>query len=520
MNAELDIRLRTAADSLERAAQRLSPTARPRSLRPVATAVAGTIAVVALIATTFGARDRHEETGTVSPAPVVPRLIPEVVPVRYRPGGVTELAAEPILPPAAESLDVYGDPTAGDPFAKADLAIYTSERPLGLQLDELGGTDPVTVRGHVGVADEFLGDGVLLLWEEAPGLSIGIGSWSLDVGHVLAIAEGLTVDAEADTIELGRLPDGIAGPLARVGSADDFSTSPAWAPLGPAVPASGDGYVAHYRTDDYAFPGQAIVAAVAGDTEDLTVARWLSAAGTAAEVRGHAGWAGSFQVPPFDDGEGIVPESENVFITSLVWEEEPGVVAVVQLLGHGEGDALALAESLRPATPDEWARMLNLGASSDVFLSDEEWIARGGVDVQERRHSTDIPMPYAAVNGAEGVYGVDGVWSTWLLPDGTVCGAVDDDTAPDPAVTCDPDGGPVTPVLDNTGRPVLVIGVMPDGAVGRIAVGGEVDEVQTVTGPDQAPPYYVITISGDAVPSAITFVAADGTDLTTVQLDS
>jgi hypothetical protein len=30
----------------------------------------------------------------------------------------------------------------------------------------------------------------------------------------------------------------------------------------------------------------------------------------------------------------------------------------------------------------------------------------------------------------------------------------------------------VTPVLDSTGRPVLVIGVMSNGAVGRIAADG------------------------------------------------
>jgi hypothetical protein len=128
-------------------------------------------------------------------------------------------------------------------------------------------------------------------------------------------------------------------------------------------------------------------------------------------------------------------------------------------------------------------------------------------------------MPNQAVNGAEGVYGVAGVWSTWLLPDGALCGAVAGDTAAEPVVTCGPDGASVVPVLDSTGRPVLVIGVMPDGAVGRIAVGGEVEEVQTVTGPDQAPPYYVMALAGDAVPDAITFVAADGTDLATVPVD-
>jgi hypothetical protein len=194
----------------------------------------------------------------------------------------------------------------------------------------------------------------------------------------------------------------------------------------------------------------------------------------------------------------------------VVWEEEPGVVAVVQLFGHGEGDALAVAESLRPATPDEWARLLHLGASGDKFLLDPERISA------ER---LEIPIPGRAVNGAEGVYGAAGSWATWLLPDGTLCGAVNDDAAGEPVVTCDPEGVTVIPILDRTGRPVLVIGVMPEGAVGRIAVDGDIDEAQTVTGPDDAPPYYVLTIAGEAVPSAITFVAADGTDLATVPVD-
>jgi hypothetical protein len=521
MNADLDTRLRSAADSLQRAAERLAPsTQRPRSLRPAAHAVLGSMAVVALAVGILSFRDRPDETATLPPSPAAPRLIPEVLPPGHRPGGASELAVDPSVASDAVAIDVYGDPTADDPFAAADLLIYTSARPLvGDQLDELGETDPVTVRGHAGFADEFLGDGVLLLWEEAPGLSIGIGSWSLDLGDLLAIAEGLDVDAGAHTVELGRLPDGIDGPLAPVGSADDFASSPALAPLAVPVPAAGDGYVTYYRTDDYSFPGHVVVAAFTGDAADLAVARWFAAAKTATDVRGHPGWAGSFQLPPFDDGEGIVPESEDLFITTVVWEEVPGVVAIVQQFGHGEGDALALAESLRPASADEWARLLHLGESDDVLLTDDERIARGQPSARSRLDSVHIPMPPNSVNGAEGVYGSAGVWSTWLLPDGTLCGAVDDGVAEEPVVTCDPNGGPVTVIPDSTGQPALVIGVMPDGAVGRIAVGGDIEEAQTVTGPDDAPTYYVITIAGDAVPSAITFVDADGTDLASVPVD-
>jgi hypothetical protein len=346
-----------------------------------------------------------------------------------------------------------------------------------------------------------------VIWEESPGLTVGVASWSLDRAQLLAIAEGLDVDAIARTIELGPLPDDLAGPLSPIGSATEVAVPPALTPLGVAVPASGNGHLAYYRTEDYLFPGSVVAAAFAGEEEALAVTRWLSAADTATDVRGRPGWAGSYQLPPFDDGEGVVPESEDLFVTTVVWEQTPGVVALVQIFGHGEGDALAVAESLRPATPDEWARLLHLGASDDKLL------------LAPQRATSDrleIAMPYDAVNGAEGVYGAAGSWATWLLSDGTLCGAVNDDAAVEPVVTCDPEGGPVIPIPDRTGRTVLVIGVMPHGAVGRIAVDGEVDEAQTVTGPADAPPYYVLTIAGEAVPSAITFVNTDGTDLATV----
>ena len=511
MSVELDSRLRAAGDALQRSAAPLSPsTPQPRSLRPVTAAAAGVLVVVAVVAGLAIGDGHPDESGTLSPSPAVPQLIPEVLPEGLRPGGAVELADAPDASRGAVAVDVYGDPTADDPFAAADLAIYTADLPfVEDQLNHPAGSDPVTVRGHQGFVDEHLGDGLLAVWEESPGLTLGIASWSLDRAQLLAIAEGLDVDPAARTIELGALPDGLAGPLAPVGSAENVAVPPALTPLGVAVPASGDGHFAYYRTDDYLFPGSVVAATFAGEADALAVTRWLSAADTATDVRGGPGWAGSYQLAPFDDGEGIVPESEDVFVTTVVWEEEPGVVASVQLFADGEGDALAVAESLRPATPDEWARLLHLGVSDDKILLDSQ---RSAGDRLE------IPIPGHAVNGAEGVYGATGSWATWLLPDGALCGAVNDDAAAEPVVTCNPEGRPVIPIPDRLGRPVLVIGVMPDGAVGRIAVDGEIAEAQTVTGPDSAPPYYVLTIAGDAGPSAITFVAADGTDLATVPL--
>jgi hypothetical protein len=509
VSVELDSRLRAAGDALQRSAAALSPsTPRPRSLRPVATAAASLLAVMAVVAGVAIRDGRPDEAATLSPSPVVPQLIPEVLPEGFRPGGAVELADAPDASRGAVAVDVYGDPTADDPFAEADLAIYTADVPfVGDQLNHPAGSVPVTVRGHQGFVEEHLGDGLLMVWDESPGLTVGIASWSLGRAQLLAIAEGLDVDPAARTIDLGALPDGLAGPLAPIGSAGGVAVPLALTPLGVAVPASGNGHLAYYRTDDYLFRGSIVAATFAGEADTLAVTRWLSAADTTTDVRGRAGWAGSYQLPPFDDGEGIVPESEDLFVTTVVWEEEPGVVALVQLFGHGEGDALAVAESLRPATPDEWARLLHLGASDDKILLDPQ---------RSTGDRLEIPIPGHAVNGAEGVYGATGSWATWLLPDGTLCGAVNDDAAIEPVVTCNPDGPPVIPIPDRTGQPVLVIGVMPDRAVGRIAVDGEIAEAQTVTGPDSAPPYYVLTIAGEAVPSAITFVAADGTDLATV----
>ncbi len=60
---------------------------------------------------------------------------------------------------------------------------------------------------------------------------------------------------------------------------------------------------------------------------------------------------------------------------------------------------------------------------------------------------------------------------------------------------------------------------MPDGAVGRYTTDGEIEEAQTVTGPDEAPPYYVMAIADGAAPRAVTFVDVDGTEMSTVPVD-
>lgn len=516
MTVDLDTRLRAACGSLARASQRRSPAGPPRSLRPVAT-VAAVVSAVALVAGTVairGAAEDDDQDPVATSSMPVPRLIADVVPDGLRPLGVVELPTDDAGAPTL-TVSLYGDPTAGDPFAVSDLAVLTATGPL--PPEEFGET--VTVRGHDGLVIDAFPSATTVSWEEVDGFTVALASRTLDVHQLVAVAEGLAVDADAKTVDIGPLPDTLPGPLDPVAAADIEETSFGMQRVGLPHEESIAGHVAAYQSEDYGLFGSALVTTFTGDATSLTVLRWLGGATTATDVRGHPGWSGSHELPGFDDGEGIVPGSQGP-LSAVVWEEAPGVLVLVQTFGSDLTEAQAMAESLRPTTEDEWTRMLRLGDSRDRFMSPEELVAQGQDPMEDRSDSSDIQMPHNSVNGSEGVYGAAGVWSTWLLPDGSICGAVDavDDRA-DPVETCDPEGGPVTLVHDDAGEPILLIGVLPDNAVGRIAVGGQIVEAQTCTGPADAPPYYILVIADGKAPSAVTFVAADGTELDTIPVE-
>jgi hypothetical protein len=515
MTVDLDTDMRSASESLVRASQGLSPAGPPRSLRPVATVVATVVSAVALVAGTVAIRAAADDgRDPAATSTTVPRLVADLVPDGLRPLGVVELPTDEAGAPT-QTISLYGDPTAGDPFAVSDLAVLTGAVPLSS--DQVG--EAVTVRGHDGLVDEASPLATTVYWEEDEGFTVALASRTLDVHQLVAIAEGLAIDADGRTVDVGPLPDALPGPLAPVGSADIEETR--FGMQGARLPLdeSTAGHVAAYQPDEYGLFESALVATFTGDATSLTVLRWLGGATTATDVRGHPGWSGSYELPGFDDGEGIVPGSQGP-LSAVVWEEAPGVLVLVQTFGPSLDEARAMAESLRQTTDDEWARMLRLGEGRDRFMYHEERVAAGQLSAEDRRDSSAIRMPRNSVNGSEGVYGVAGVWSTWLLPDGSLCGAVDavDDGA-DPVETCDPEGGPATLVRDDAGEPVLVIGVLPDGAVGRIAVGGRIEEAQTCTGPEDAPPYYILVIADGEAPSAVTFVADDGTELDTVTVE-
>ena len=120
MTVDLDTRMRSAGDSLVRASERLSPAGPPRSLRPVATVVAGVVAAVALAAGTVAVL--AGATATARRTRPRPRPCPgwsqTSCPTGVRPAGVVELPTDD-AGVTRQSISVYGDPGRAIPSPRA-----------------------------------------------------------------------------------------------------------------------------------------------------------------------------------------------------------------------------------------------------------------------------------------------------------------------------------------------------------------------------------------------------------------
>ena len=135
MTADLDTRAREAAASLRRAAAdldrpRLEPEGRRRAVRPGRWLVVGAVvAVVAVAVVAVVAVSGPDEQGPVTAASGgVPILVPEAVPEGLEPTGAVDLPlTEEARGPERLTVEVFGDPNAGDPFASADL-VAVAER--------------------------------------------------------------------------------------------------------------------------------------------------------------------------------------------------------------------------------------------------------------------------------------------------------------------------------------------------------------------------------------------------------
>lgn len=355
MTVDVDARMRAASDSLRNASERLTPEIPPRPrVRPVVVAVAVCVVVVLAAGVVALQRDDDRDRVTISETPTVPRLMPGDFPDGLPPPTAFDLPiAGSFFGTDSAAVTVYGDPAADDPFAVADLAVVESDADA-FSLVPPEDSDPVTARGHQGSAGDDVRLGAWVRWDEAPDRHVLVASRTLDRGQLLAVAGGLAEGGGG--VVLGSASTGVPGPLERIGSVPDFLLSSLSLGLAPTAPASAVGHVVGSETDEYDLG--LFATTFEGDASDLAVIRWLSRAGDEVEVRGHAGWTGVDEVG-----------SER---RTLVWEESPGIVVVVESAGLDAADLLAAAESLRPAGDEEWDALLSGSASGDAAPADEE----------------------------------------------------------------------------------------------------------------------------------------------------
>lgn len=125
--------------------------------------------------------------------------------------------------------------------------------------------------------------------------------------------------------------------------------------LGSAVPVpeSASGHMVAYE-------GPIIVGTFTGDAADLGVIRWMARADRPVEVRGHRAWIGADSPRATPAAVGVVSTTRTV-----VWQESPGVLAVVRASDIGEAKLLGIAENLRPASDLEWDALLARIAPDD-----------------------------------------------------------------------------------------------------------------------------------------------------------
>ncbi|HKE73482.1 MAG TPA: hypothetical protein VKB57_07690, partial [Acidimicrobiales bacterium] len=257
-------------------------------------------------------------------------------------------------------------------------------------------------------------------------------------------------------------------------------------------PVSSPGHIAAYQARDRF----AAVVTYAGDAGDLALARYLTGADRPIEARGHRGWIG------------VAPQGGGVELRTVVWEESPGVVAMVQGT-DGEATMLALADGLRAPSDAEWRGLLDRSDSeSDAATS-------SGVESSTATMAT-IPGEGADAHQvyASGAY----AGGTWNLYDeaGQLC--LSSESGDSGSSVCgDPRAG-VTTLHDSGGGAVMVFGVLPTGAAGA-EVPGAVGSVEVHGLPDGRR-VYLAPIDPHHVPDHVTLLGDDGRTVDTLAVDS
>ena len=484
MTADLDTMLHAASDSLHEAVDGLPAGEAPRP-SPVPRLVAAAVLVAALVAGGALVLRLRDHEGSISDIPSGPDDIPRLVVDGDTHGLRASGGADLPLPAETQGIGTvgaYGAGDASDPFAEADLAVIV----LGP-----GGSGPtqgesVRVRGKP--ATLAAGDepgSVSLSWKERDQARITLGSRTLGRDRLIAVAEGLRVDG--DRVTLGTLPPSLDGRLRRIGHDMVLDIS-----MLPFFPVSTAGHVAAYQAGDQV----AAVATYAGDAGDLTATRYLTSADRPIEVRGHPGWIGRS------------PQNGGVVLHTILWEESPGVIAVV-VGTDAEATLLALADGLRAPSDAEWRGLLDRSDSeSDAATS-------SGVESSTATMAT-IPGEGADAHQvyASGAY----AGGTWNLYDeaGQLC--LSSESGDSGSSVCgDPRAG-VTTLHDSGGGAVMVFGVLPTGAAGA-EVPGAVGSVEVHGLPDGRR-VYLAPIDPHHVPDHVTLLGDDGRTVDTLAVDS
>jgi hypothetical protein len=381
MSTDLDTRLRGAGAALRDGSAHLDPGgARPRSLRSLGLSLAVVVVVVLGAATALLVRGDDHTDDVSTETTDAPRLVPDrPEDIGLVPTGALDLPSDLIGDGGKVDVVVFGEADAADPFARADVAVFL-EVPNQQDLQDgqdsaLSPDGSVTVRGHDGEWSDNPTFGSWLEWPERTDLRIGLASRHLDHSQLLSVAEALEVDGL--DVGLGS-PPGIDAPLGLVGRIDDLSYGTAL-----PLPSSAVGHVAGYQDGGSEEGANALVATFMGDAADRRVVQWLTRATDPAEVRGHDAWAGTYSLgelssasassgsatePPSGSGSGgstsTSPATESpVQVRTLIWDEVPGVVALVQANGLTSDQVTALVDSLRPATDREWSALVDLIAA-------------------------------------------------------------------------------------------------------------------------------------------------------------
>ena len=327
MSTSLDRRAETAAAAVRAAAADLQPP--PEAVPPAAprrwpVLVAALVLVIAAVTGAVVLQRDDGDTVVAGPNDTL-HLIPGQVPGGLAPGGASDLPADG---GGDRVLDLYGKGPDDDALRDGDVAVLVIGRDSSPDGDN---EEVVQVRGVAGQAHEEAGSSGVR-WEE-PGLgSVALVSHSLGSDELVRLADGLQRQGERLVLDPATGFEHVSDVY---GSLETL--------LYRVIPGARSAVV-HYQSEGEVVARTLFVVVTVDEPGLLDSFRWLG--GTEARrttVRGHEGW-----FLPGSDSDDFSP------YLALGWRERPGVLVTISGLGISEDELRAAAESLRPASDQEW----------------------------------------------------------------------------------------------------------------------------------------------------------------------